>query len=63
MREAALFGQARAYYELMSDAERAALRERVAQLERDPSPDGVTTFGLPGIPGFFIYNDDVWRVA
>ena len=63
MREAALSGQARAYYELMSASERAEVRERITQLQRDPSPDGVTTFALPGIPGFFLYNDGEWRLA
>ncbi len=61
MREAALRGQARAYYELMSPAERAAIAQRSARLERDPSPDGRTTFAHPDAPGLLVY-DGTWQM-
>ncbi|MGE0540326.1 MAG: hypothetical protein AB7R89_09095 [Dehalococcoidia bacterium] len=63
MREITFFGAARRYYAQMSDAERATLDLCLRRLERDPAPDGVTTFSIPGIPDFFLYDDGAWRMA
>ncbi len=62
MREAALRGQARAYYELMSPAERAAIAQRSARLERDHSPDGRTTFAHPDASVLLVYDDGTWQM-
>ena len=62
MREAILRPGARDYYDLMSDAERAAVDRRINRLERDPSADGRTTFAVPEIPGLFLYDDGTWQI-
>jgi hypothetical protein len=63
MREAAFYGQARTYYELMSDAERPQIRARVARLEQDPSADGAITLAIPDFPRLFLYDDGVGRMT
>jgi hypothetical protein len=63
MREIAFFEPARHYYDLMGDAERTALDLCLHRLERDPTADGVTTFSVPGIRNFLLYDDGVWRLA
>jgi hypothetical protein len=62
MREAILQAGARRYYQLMSDAEQAAIDARLARLERDPTPDGITTFAVPGVPELFLYDDGTWQM-
>ncbi|MGH2583791.1 MAG: hypothetical protein ACRDJE_02620 [Dehalococcoidia bacterium] len=63
MREAILRPPARAYYSLMSDAERDAIDRRIRRLEHDPSPDGRTTFAVSDIDGLFLYDDGIWQMA
>jgi hypothetical protein len=63
MREAILSPGARTYSDEMSDAERAAIDRRIARLEDNPIPDQRTTFAAPSIPGFFLYDDEVWRLS
>lgn len=63
MREAILLSAARAYADLMSEVERADLDRRIVRLEVDPSVDDRTTFGLPDVSGFFIYDDGIWRMT
>ena len=46
----------------MSDAEQAAIDERLARLERDPTPDGISTFAVPGAPGLLLYDDGTWQM-
>jgi hypothetical protein len=62
MREATLIGQARAYYALMSTAERSDVRHRLARIERAPWPDDQTIFAVPGTPDFCLYDDGDWRL-
>ncbi len=62
MREAILRPGARDYYELMSDAEQAAIDERAAQLEYDSTPDGIAIFEVPGTPDLFLYDDGTWQM-
>ena len=63
MREAILRPGAREYHTLMSDAERDAVDRRIQRLERDPSPDGRTTFAVPDSPGLFFYDDGTWQMV
>jgi len=62
MREAILQAGARRNYLLMSDVEQAAVDERLARLERDPTPDHVTTFAVLGAPDIFLYDDGTWQM-
>lgn len=62
MREAALGAEARAYYEIMSEAERAEVRRIRTRLEHDPAPDGWTTHDIPGVPSLLLYDDGAWQV-
>ena len=63
MREAKFEGpRARRYYhELMSPTERASVDRAIARLEYNTSPDGVTTFEIPGTPRF-LYDDGTWQI-
>lgn len=63
MREVALYGHARTTYDLMSPTEQASLDRSLHRLEEDPGPDGEITFAVPGVPGFFIYDDALWRLS
>jgi hypothetical protein len=63
MREAILAPAARAYRDMMSDAERVAADRCIARLEGDATPDGRTTLAVPDVPGFFLYDDGMWRIA
>ena len=63
MREVVLRGEARAYYDLMSDAERAQVDERLGYLEHDPSANGTTTFDIPDVPGVRLFDDGTWRLG
>lgn len=63
MREIGFYGRARTYYDLMSAAERETLDRCLHRLETDPAPDDVIVFAVPGVPGFFIYDDGVWRMS
>ncbi|MGD9894624.1 MAG: hypothetical protein AB7R89_04020 [Dehalococcoidia bacterium] len=63
MREAILSPAARAYRDEMSDLERTAIDRRIAHLEYHPAPDHVTTFAVPGVTGFLIYDDGEWRMS
>lgn len=62
MREAALRGSARAYYGLMSDAERDQVDLLLRRLETDPSADDVTTIDIPEMPNIRLLDDGMWRL-
>jgi hypothetical protein len=63
MRGAALRGKARDYYDLASAVERVQIDDRLRQLELDPSADGVIRFDIPGVPGFLLLDDGLWRMT
>jgi hypothetical protein len=60
VREPILLGDARAYYDLMSAGERAQVDECLLRLERDPAPDGRTTFAVPGMPDMYVFDNGAW---
>ena len=63
MREVALRGAARAYYALMSGAERAAIDQATRLLEQNAQPDGLITFEVPGLPSLRVYDDGTWQMV
>jgi hypothetical protein len=62
MREAILRPAARRYYDLMSEAEAADIDRRIARLERDPGPDGITILEVRDAPGLYLYDDGTWEM-
>ena len=61
MREAAILGAARIYYDLMSAPERGQIDRIIDRLERDPNPDDRAIFGVPDAPTLRLY-DGTWRL-
>ncbi len=62
MREAAILGAARTYYDLMGAPEREQIGRITDRLERDPNPDDRAIFGVPGAPTLRLYDDGTWRL-
>jgi hypothetical protein len=63
MRERALRGDARTYYELMSPTERDQLDRALDRIEQDPRPDNVLIFDDPGLSGVRLFDNGIWRVG
>jgi hypothetical protein len=63
MREAILLPGAQAYRDLMSDAERRAIDQRLARIEHGMVADIVTTLDEPDAPPIHVFDDGTWRIV
>jgi ABC-type hemin transport system ATPase subunit len=62
VREAALRGSARTYYDLMSPGERQQIDDARRLIEHHPEPDGITTLAIPDSPHLYLYDDGIWQI-